>query len=573
MRQDFGDFLRHGGSGQYLLSDQDGRIVDHQLGLSVKSAYPNYSALRAEFTERLDTLATENARMILHSLTPPDTPPVVTVSDLRDIEDVKTEALEQWDTRLEAIFSDYHAHPNADQRMRTQRMAAEERLLRAFAGAINQLRQDDLGITHYIWRSEDDAKVRHSHQTYDDRVFRWDTPPEGGHPGQAHNCRCHAEPVAPGVQSNVVLADFALPFDGGAVLSPAELIGGLRAATGLGAALLTSDVLQDWTDAMRDRRVGDAGSRLGLDLTTVEGRLAAMAYALIQEGITSGGYPVLEKTPAMGRIGAEAAALYELMNPGTILETGSGGDPEKQRALQDFIRAAGEAYEAGRLSLQEGRLSQGWVEVLPELTEEELRLGQLPGFTPERMEQWLESYPAEDLGLPPNTGTPIPTAPIGNVISTPIPEDMGPNIVAQEIGDLNAPEENDMPPNFGERSAELANENGIIRTREGRAGARIEAATGTTLARPNPADPAFDFVDTSNGERIEVKGPVPAVDGIVPEKRLNGLIEATVDEANLQSGADRIIVDAEGLSPAQVDRLRQELENRISSNIRVDIMR
>lgn len=93
------------------------------------------------------------------------------------------------------------------------------------------------------------------------------------------------------------------------------------------------------------------------------------------------------------------------------------------------------------------------------------------------------------------------------------------------------------------------------------------------MARPDPPDPAYDFVDTSNGDRIEVNGPVPAVGGAVPEERLNGLIEATVDEANLQSGADRIVVDAEGLSPTQVDRLRRELENRISSDIPVDIMR
>lgn len=56
----------------------------------------------------------------------------------------------------------------------------EERLLRAFAGLINQLRQEDLGIEQYIWRSQDDAKVRDGHAAYDDRVFRWDTPQKAG---------------------------------------------------------------------------------------------------------------------------------------------------------------------------------------------------------------------------------------------------------------------------------------------------------------------------------------------------------------------------------------------------------
>lgn len=116
------------------------------------------------------------------------------------------------------------------------------------------------------------------------------------------------------------------------------------------------------------RRLCGTGARLGVDVTAIEGRLAATAYALVQEGISSGGYPVLPKNPEFARIGAEAAGLYELMNPGTILETGVGGDPAKQRALQDFIEAAGEAFARGDLRLQDGELAQGWVETFPEPT-------------------------------------------------------------------------------------------------------------------------------------------------------------------------------------------------------------
>ena len=90
----------------------------------------------------------------------------------------------------------------------------EERLLRAFAGLINQLRQQDLGIERYIWRSQDDAKVRDSHAERDDQVFRWDEPPAGGHPGQAHNCRCYAEPVSPSTPDDVTLVDY-VPTAGG----------------------------------------------------------------------------------------------------------------------------------------------------------------------------------------------------------------------------------------------------------------------------------------------------------------------------------------------------------------------
>jgi len=70
------------------------------------------------------------------------------------------------------------------------------------------------------------------------------------------------------------------------------------------------------------------------------------------------------RTPNL-RVGAEAAALYELLNPGTILETGVGGDPEKQRALQDFIEAAGEAFARGDLRLQKKRAGTGLGRDLP----------------------------------------------------------------------------------------------------------------------------------------------------------------------------------------------------------------
>ncbi|WP_415401735.1 phage minor head protein [Tateyamaria sp. SN3-11] len=570
MQHVFGDFLRNGGNGEYDFIRRDGHIIGRRSGLSLKSTFPNYSALRADFGERLDQVISENTRMLLNALTPPDTVPTVTEAGLRDVSDAKAEALDAWDVRLESIFSEYENH---QQRLRPLRAAMEERLVRAFAGLINQIRQEDLGIVQYIWRSRDDTKVRDSHAAYDDRVFRWGNPPEGGHPGEAHNCRCYAEPVLPGVQSNVVLADFAPTAGSVPALDLTDAIRGLRALTGVGAALLASDALQDWTDAMREWRVDEAGGRLGVDVTTVEGRLAATAYALAQEGISSGGYPVLPKDPEFARIGAEAAALYELLNPGTILETGVGGDSARQRALQDFIEAAGEAFARDNLQLQPGELAQGWVEIFPELTKDERRLGELSGFTPERIEQWLETYPIEELGLPNNTGSPVPGDPTSNIISTPIPEATGPNIVANEIGNLSIPDERDLPDDFGRRSIELASENGVQRPREGRAGARYEAATGTVLTRPDPADPAYDFFDESNRERIEVKGPVPGVDGAVPEERLDGLIEATIEEANFQSGADRIVVDAEGLSATQVDRLRQELENRVSSDIPVDIMR
>lgn len=61
-------------------------------------------------------------------------------------------------------------------------------------------RAENVGSTHFIWRTSHDSDVRKSHKALDGKTFRWDTPPEcdpGHHalPGAIWNCRCWAEPV------------------------------------------------------------------------------------------------------------------------------------------------------------------------------------------------------------------------------------------------------------------------------------------------------------------------------------------------------------------------------------------
>ncbi len=432
MQHSFREFLRHGGSGQYVFARQNGAVFGYRAGISIKSLFPGYADLRADFTDQLDRVIADNTRMLLNALTPPDTVPWVTETDLRDVSDAKEEALRQWDVRLTAIFKEYETHP---QRLRPLRTAMEERLLRAFAGLINQLRQQDLGIERYIWRSQDDAKVRDSHAEYDDQVFRWDDPPAGGHPGQAHNCRCFAEPIAPGSRNDVILAELALPAE-----APVDAILrrlGLRAVaiTPLGtaalAALAASGALQEFTRLATDRRLQRAAEILGIDPGTAEGLLAAMAHELVQEAVISGLGSSLPKSVEAAQIAGQAAALYEMLNPGTIVRV-IEGDRAAQLALGNFVQQAYSAFEEGRLRMQDGTIAQGWVEVFPELTEGERRLGELPGFTPERIEQWLETYPAQVLGLPNHTGSPPVEDPTGDIISTPIPDTSGPNIVTME---------------------------------------------------------------------------------------------------------------------------------------------
>lgn len=432
MQHNLREFLRHGGSGQYVFARQNGDVYGYRAGISIKSLFPGYADLRADFTDQLDRVIADNTLMLLNALTLPDTVPWVTEADLRDVSDAKEEALRQWDARLTAIFEEYETHP---QRLRPLRTAMEERLLRAFAGLINQLRQQDLGVERYIWRSRDDAKVRDSHAEYDDQVFRWDEPPAGGHPGQAHNCRCYAEPVTPGSRTDVILADLTLPIEAPVDAFLRRL--GLRAVaiTPLGtaalAALAASDALQEFTRLATERRLQRAAEILGVDPGTAEGLLAAMAHELVQESVISGLGSSLPKSVEAAQIAGQAAALYEMLNPGTIVRV-IEGDRAAQLALGNFVQQAYDAFEEGRLRLQNGTIAQGWVEVFPELTEGERRLGELPGFTPERIDQWLETYPAEVLGLPNHTGSPPAEDPTGNIISTPIPDTSGPNIVTME---------------------------------------------------------------------------------------------------------------------------------------------
>lgn len=50
---------------------------------------------------------------------------------------------------------------------------------------------------YYVWNAKSDSKTRSSHAERDGQVFCWDNPPDGGHPGEAFNCRCKAKPYEP----------------------------------------------------------------------------------------------------------------------------------------------------------------------------------------------------------------------------------------------------------------------------------------------------------------------------------------------------------------------------------------
>ena len=59
---------------------------------------------------------------------------------------------------------------------------------------INRQRQGNLGVTRYVWRTVRDNRVREEHEALDGDSFEWSSPPPDGHPGEAVNCRCYADP-------------------------------------------------------------------------------------------------------------------------------------------------------------------------------------------------------------------------------------------------------------------------------------------------------------------------------------------------------------------------------------------
>jgi SPP1 gp7 family putative phage head morphogenesis protein len=61
-------------------------------------------------------------------------------------------------------------------------------------GDLNRVRQNDLGITGYIWRTMNDNRVREEHEEREGVEFQWNGPPEDGNPGEPVLCRCFAEP-------------------------------------------------------------------------------------------------------------------------------------------------------------------------------------------------------------------------------------------------------------------------------------------------------------------------------------------------------------------------------------------
>lgn len=70
-------------------------------------------------------------------------------------------------------------------------------------GQTNAYRQQDLGITAFIWRTAGDERVREEHADLDGEQFDYDDLPDEGLPGEPIQCRCYAEPVFDNLRDDV----------------------------------------------------------------------------------------------------------------------------------------------------------------------------------------------------------------------------------------------------------------------------------------------------------------------------------------------------------------------------------
>lgn len=74
------------------------------------------------------------------------------------------------------------------------KLIAQDQTLK-FHANLTQQRLESVGVTHYIWRSVQDSRVRPEHVEHNGKEYSWEKPPSDGNPGQPVRCRCRAEAV------------------------------------------------------------------------------------------------------------------------------------------------------------------------------------------------------------------------------------------------------------------------------------------------------------------------------------------------------------------------------------------
>ncbi len=180
-------------------------------------------------------------------------------------------------------FSGVVLKANTDS-LETRLQQAEAQALRRLRQQLDQCRQPAAGVRQYVWRSRDDGKVRYSHAAHDDQVFSWDQPPPGGHPGEAFNCRCYAEPVLTNLGQPVVKKPDPLDTTREAINVALLALAFVNPATGRVARALTPEILSIARQALAIART--AAARAGEDAVPLIRRLRQLDRQIRRETYT-----------------------------------------------------------------------------------------------------------------------------------------------------------------------------------------------------------------------------------------------------------------------------------------------
>lgn len=70
------------------------------------------------------------------------------------------------------------------------------------AAQLNQERQEQVGITQYVWRTAQDERVRPTHAERDGKIYEWENEDQIK-PGEEINCRCTAQAYLPPIEEQV----------------------------------------------------------------------------------------------------------------------------------------------------------------------------------------------------------------------------------------------------------------------------------------------------------------------------------------------------------------------------------
>ena len=133
---------------------------------------------------------------------------------------IRTIGEQHWGRVIEAVTANYQGKIFAEgsltnrlARIGTLSQREAQRIARdqtsKLCTSLNAIRQQDAGINRYTWRNSQDQRVvgnpaglypqgnavHSDHWQREGQAFRWDQPPDDGHPGQPIHCRCTAEPI------------------------------------------------------------------------------------------------------------------------------------------------------------------------------------------------------------------------------------------------------------------------------------------------------------------------------------------------------------------------------------------